>query len=175
MNLEQKKANVEDLKTLVTSSEAMILVSHSGLTVNETTRFRRELDNEGAGFRVVKNTLLAHAIQGSEWEFLGELLEGPVAIAFTKSDPAALAKTLVAFKKASQKIEVKGGSLGTKPIGEAEVKSLAALPPLETLKGMFLGTLAGVPKKFLGLLQAPGRDLVGVLKAREDQLNEQGN
>lgn len=175
MNLEQKQANVADLKELTASSEALILVTHSGLTMNETSRFRRNLDEEDAGFRIVKNTLFAHAIQGTEQEFLGELLNGPVAIAFTKTDPASLAKNLSAFIKATKKVTVLGGCLGSKPIGEVEVKSLASLPPLEILKGMFLGTLSGVPKKFLGLLQAPGRDFVGVLKARENQLSEQAN
>ncbi|NOZ02537.1 MAG: 50S ribosomal protein L10 [Deltaproteobacteria bacterium] len=175
MNIEQKKANVEELKEILASTEAMILVTSRGLTVNQTNGFRRDLDKEGAGYRVVKNSLFARAVQGSGREFLGEMLEGPLAIAYTKTDPATLAKTLAAFIKATKKVEIKGGCLGDKPIGEADIKLLAALPPLETLKGMFLGTLSGVPRKFLGLLQAPGRDFVGVLKARENQLNEQAN
>ena len=55
----------------------------------------------------------------------------------------------------------------------AHLKALAALPSADVLKGMLLGALVGVPKKFLGVLQAPARDFVGVLAARERQLAEQ--
>ena len=175
MRLEQKKAVVEDLRNVVSSAEALVLVEHSGLTVNETTAFRRELDKEGASFRVIKNTLFVRAVEGTGREFLAEGLAGPLALAYTGADPAAMAKVLTAFKKTSQRIEFKGGFLGDKRISADDVKALAALPPAETLKAMLLGALAGVPRKFLGTLQAPARDFVGVLKARENQLGEQGN
>jgi len=174
MNLERKKAVVEDLKTLVSSNDFLVLVSHGGLTVNETNEFRRELRGEGAGFRVIKNSLFSRALESSDRSSLDDLVEGPVAVAFTDSDPAFLAKVLSAFiKKTKNRIEVKGGFLGKKPIESGDVKALASLPPIEILKGKLLGTLVGVPQKLLGLLQAPGRGFVGLLKARENQLGDE--
>lgn len=174
MNIQQKQAVVEELKEIAASASAMVLLSHHGLTVEESTRYRREMESFGAKLRVVKNTLFSRAITGTPREFLAAHLQGPVAIAFTRGDPVALAKALVSVMKGHQKLAVKGGSLGSSPLTEAQVKALAALPPVETLKAMLLGTLAGVPRKFLGVLQAPARDFVGVLKARERRLSEVG-
>jgi large subunit ribosomal protein L10 len=172
MDRTQKSAVVEDLQTLLADAKAMVFLSQKGLTVDQSTQFRRALRKEGSSFRVIKNTLMARAIDGSPFAFLGTLLKGPIAVAYTKSDPVALAKALTAFLKGNQLVSMVGGSLGTRSITEADLKSLAALPAPEVLKSMLLGALVGVPKKFLGVLQAPARDFMGVLKARERQLGE---
>lgn len=174
MNFQQKEAVVEELMGIAASASAMVLLSHHGLTVEESTRIRREMASSGVGLKVVKNTLFLRAVAGTPREFLTEYLQGPVAIAFTRGDPVSLAKVLASTLKGNQKLAIKGGSLGSRPLTEADVKALAALPPAETLKAMLLGALAGVPRKFLGVLQASSRDLVGVLKARERQLSGEG-
>lgn len=172
MNLEQKQATVEDLKALVANAKAMVLLSQNGLTVEWTTGFRRALRKEGGAFRVIKNTLLARAVDGTALDFYKGWMKGPLAVAYTDGDPVSLAKALVAALKGNQKVTVVGGNLGNSQIDEAGLKALAALPPVEVVKGMLLGAMTGVPKKFLGVLQAPARDFVGVLAARERQLTE---
>ncbi len=174
MNIQQKQAVVEELKGIATAANALVLLSHQGLTVEESTRYRREMEAFGAALKVVKNTLFLRAIAGTNREFLKENLGGPVAVAFTRADPVGLAKALVGILKGTQKLAVKGGALGSKPMSEADLKALASLPPAETLRAMLLGALAGVPRKFLGVLQAPARDFLGVLAARERQLSEGG-
>lgn len=173
MNLEQKKAVVEDLKGIVESAKAMVLLTQSGLSVRDVTKFRAELRQEGAGLRVFKNTLLNRVVEDTGLAFISKWLTGPLAVAHTAKDPAAMAKVLTAFLKDHKNVVMVGGSLGVKPIAEANLKALANLPSAEVLKGMLLGTLVGVPKKLLGVFQAPGRDFVGVLAARQRQLEEQ--
>ncbi len=170
MDRDQKSSVVEDLKGLLAGAKAMVLLSQKGVKVDQSTPFRRSLRKEGASIRVIKNTLFARAIESTPYAFFGAMLKGPLALAYTEKDPVALAKALTAYLKGNQKVAVVGGALGNRPITEADLKALAALPSPEVLKGMFLGALVGVPKKFLGLLQAPARDFLGVLKARERQL-----
>jgi large subunit ribosomal protein L10 len=172
MDRNQKSAVVEDLKTLLAEAKAMVFLSQKGLTVDQSTQFRRALRKEGSSFRVIKNTMMARAIEGSPFGFLSGLLKGPLAVAYTKGDPVALAKALTAFLKGNQQVTMAGGSLGTRSITATDLKALASLPPPEVLKSMLLGTLVGVPKKFLGVLQAPARDFLGVLKARERQVGD---
>jgi large subunit ribosomal protein L10 len=174
MNLEQKQAAVEELKGVLTSAKAMVLLSANGLNMEVTTGVRRALRKDGAAYRVIKNTLFNRAAEGTPWAFLTATLKGPLAVAYTDQDPAAFAKALTTLLKGvSAKVKVVGGALGTSPMDEAQLKALAALPSAEVLKAMLLGAFTGVPKKFLGLLQAPARDFLGVLKAREAQLGEQ--
>jgi large subunit ribosomal protein L10 len=174
MNLEQKKAAVEDLKGLLQSAQAMFLLSQNGLSMGITTQIRNALRKEGAGFRVVKNTMLARAVDGTPWAYFADWLKGPLAMAYTESDPVGLAKAMAAFLKTTKGIEMVGGAIGTRQASVKDMETLASLPAPDVIKGMLLGAMTGVPKKFLGLLQAPARDFLGVLAARERQLGEQG-
>lgn len=173
MNLEQKKAAVAELTGILNSAKAMVLLAQNGLNMEMNTSMRRALRKDGGAFRVVKNTMFARAVEGTPWAFFADQLKGPLALAYTNEDPAAFAKSLTTLLKGVTKVKVVGGSLGISPMGEAQLKALAALPSADVLKGMLLGALVGVPKKFLGVLQAPARDFVGVLAARERQLAEQ--
>jgi large subunit ribosomal protein L10 len=173
MNLEQKKAEVEELKGILVNAKAMVLLSANGLNMEATTGLRRALRKENGAFRVIKNTLFNRAADGTPWQFLGASLKGPLAVAYTEKDPAAFAKALTALLKGMARVKVVGGALGTRTMDEAGLKALASLPPADVLQAMLLGAFTGVPRKFLGLLQAPARDFMGVLKARERQLEEQ--
>ena len=170
MNLEQKKSSVEELKGLMDSALATVMLSQNGLTVGEVTEFRRALRVSGARLKVFKNTLLLRAIKGTPYESIYKTLKGPLTVAYTTKDPAGMAKAVVEFVKGRKSIAVVGGSLGDKSMDEAQLKALSELPPIEVLRGALLGTLVGVPQKLLGIFQAPGRDMVGVLAARERQL-----
>jgi large subunit ribosomal protein L10 len=174
MNLEQKKQSVDELKDLMDSARATVMLSHSGLTVEEVTEFRRALRAYGSGLKVFKNTLLERAIAGTPYEVIyKDALKGPLAVAHTTTDAAGMAKAVVAFVKGRKNITVIGGSLGEGRMNESQLKALSELPSIEVLRGTLLGALVGVPKKLLGIFQAPGRDMVGVLAARERQLGEQ--
>ena len=170
MNLEQKKSSVEELKALMDSAQATVMLSQNGLTVGEVTEFRRALRASGAKLKVFKNTLLRLAIKGTPYEGIYKTLKGPLAVAYTTKDPAGMAKAIVEFVKGRKGIAVVGGSLGDTGMDEAQMKALSELPPIEVLRGALLGTLVGVPQKLLGIFQAPGRDMVGVLAAREREL-----
>jgi len=174
MNLEQKKAAVADLVELLNKAQAWFLLSQKGLDMPTITQARADLRKEGAHLKVIKNTMMARAVEGTPWEFVNDWLSGPLAIAHTESDPVGLAKALAAFIKANNKVEVIGGALGEKQTSAADLTKMASLPSPDVIKGLLLGAMTGVPKKFLGVLQAPARDFMGVLMARERQLSEQG-
>ncbi len=170
MNLEQKKSSVEELKALMDSAQATVMLSQNGLTVGEVTEFRRALRASGAKLKVFKNTLLRLAIKGTPYEGIYKNLKGPLAVAYTTKDAAGMAKAVVEFVKGRKSVAVVGGSLGASGMDEVQLKALSELPPIEVLRGALLGTLVGVPQKLLGIFQAPGRDMVGVLAAREREL-----
>ena len=176
MNLEQKKSSVEELKDLMDSAKATVMLSQNGLTVGEVTEFRRALRGSGAKLKVFKNTLLRRAIEGTPYEGIYKgSLKGPLAVAYTTGDAAGMAKAVVEFTKNRKSIAVIGGSLGDRMMDQAQMKALSELPPVEVLRASLLGALVGVPQKLLGVFQAPGRDMVGVLAARERQLGGQAD
>lgn len=174
MDIETKKSVVEEYKRIGETATAIVLLSHNALTVEESTRIRRDLEGFGARMRVLKNTLFARAVAGTPLNFLAAKLTGPLAAVYTTGDPVGLAKGTVGVLKTNQKLGYAAGALGQRPLTEEELKVLATLPPLQNVRAMFVGALAAVPGKFLGVLQAPARDFLGVLKARARALSGEG-
>jgi large subunit ribosomal protein L10 len=153
----------------------MIVADYRGLTVTEIDELRTKLLEHGARFSVVKNTLTRRAAESAGIDALLALLEGPTAIAFLESegDPVAVAKALDDAAKA-EVLVIKGGLLDGAEIAADDVKRLAKLPPVDTLRAQLVGALAGSLTTVVGLFAAPMRDLVGVIDARIRQLEEQG-
>src|SRR5262245_22189253 len=95
----EKETELNQLEGVFKGADAAILLDYKGINVPQVTELRRELRKAKAGYRVVKNTLARRALKGTTFESLTTHFEGTVAVAFTETDPVALAKTLTAFMK----------------------------------------------------------------------------
>jgi large subunit ribosomal protein L10 len=170
-----KERVVAELAERLRESDTLIVADYRGLTMSEIDGVRTELLKHGARFSVVKNTLTKRAAEEAGVNSLVELLEGPTAIAFVlEGDMVAVAKSLNDTARQTRVLTLKGGILQGQPVGADEVQRLAALPPMNVLQGQVLGAVVGPLNAIVGLFTAPLRDLVGVLDARIQQLQEQG-
>jgi large subunit ribosomal protein L10 len=135
------------------------------------------LIEHGARFSVVKNTLTRRAAEAAGSDTLLALLEGPTAIAFLESDgdPVAVAKALVDAARETRVLEVRGGLLEGRPIEAAEIDALAKLPPLDALRSQVLAAVIGPVTGIVALFTAPLQDLYGLIDARIEQLEAQGD
>ena len=176
MHRSEKERVVAELADRLRSTETLIVADYRGLSVTDINKLRGELLEHGAKFTVVKNTLTKRAAEEAGADSLLALLEGPTAIAFleTDGDPVAVAKALSAAARETKVLEIRGGILDGQEIGEADVKSLATLPPTDILRGQLVGAVAGPLMTVVGLFTAPLRDLVNVIDARIAQLEEHG-
>src|SRR3954452_5213025 len=123
----------------------LFVADYRGLSVTEIDDLRSKLIEHGARFTVVKNTLTKRAAEEAGADALLALLEGPSAIAFIEADGdmVAVAKALADSARTTKILAIRGGLLEGSPIGEEEVKNLAALPPLDVLRGQVLGAIIG--------------------------------
>jgi large subunit ribosomal protein L10 len=176
MHRTDKERVVAELVDRLRSTETLIVADYRGLSVTEINDLRGQLLEHGARFTVVKNTLTRRAAEEAGAEALLALLDGPTAIAFLESDgdPVAVAKALNTAARETKVLEIRGGILDGQQIGEAEVKSLATLPPTDVLRAQLVSAVSGPLITVVGLFTAPLRDLVNVLDARIKQLEEQG-
>src|SRR3954447_10709056 len=94
-----KVVELRSLEAAFKGSESAILVDYKGLNVPQVTDLRRQLRVAKASYKVVKNTLAKRALKGTSFEALDQHFAGTTAIAFTATDPVALAKTLTTFMK----------------------------------------------------------------------------
>lgn len=171
-----KERLVAELADRLKNTQTLIVADYRGLSVTEIDDLRGKLLEHGARFQVVKNTLTRRAAQEAGTDALLALLDGPTAIAFleTDGDPVAVAKALNDAARTTKVLQIRGGILDGATIDEAEVKSLATLPPADVLQAQVVSAVAGPLIMVVGLFTAPLRDLVNVLDARIKQLEEQG-
>jgi large subunit ribosomal protein L10 len=176
MQRTEKEKVVTELAERFRSTETLIVADYRGLSVTEINDLRGKLLEHGARFRVVKNTLTRRAAEEAGAEGLLALVDGPTAIAFLESDgdPVAVAKALSTAARETKVLAIRGGILDGQQIGEAEVMSLATLPPTDMLRGQLVSAVSGPLMTVVGLFAAPLRDLVNVIDARIKQLEEQG-
>ena len=165
MDRAQKQDAIEALKGVFTGAGAVVVTHYKGLTVAEMTDLRGRLRNEGASFKVVKNTLAQKALAGVAGEAGDALFKGPVGIAYGP-DPVSAAKVVTQYAKDNDKFKVIGGILDqTTILDQKAVSSLATLPSLDQLRGKIIGLIQAPATKIAGVLQAPAGQLARVFGA----------
>ena len=142
--LKEKQAYVAQLKEKIDGSVAGVLVDYKGINVADDTALRKELREAGVEYKVVKNTMLRLALQGTPYEGLSSALSNTTAFAVSKEDPIAAAKILNKFAEASKgQFSLKAGYMEGNVLDEAGVKAVATLPGRTELLCMLLSALNG--------------------------------
>jgi large subunit ribosomal protein L10 len=173
---EDKERVVAELTELLRTSPTLMVADYRGLTMPQIDELRGRLLEHGARFAVVKNTLTRRAAEAAGADALLALLEGPTAIAFLQSDgdSVAVAKALADSARETRVLAIRGGILDGRPVEAGDVEELAKLPPAEILRGQVLGAVTAPLMNIVALFSAPLQDLYGLLDARIEQLQAQG-
>lgn len=182
MNKTQKTDEIAKVKERFDASIAAVLVNFQGLDVATVSKLRRDFRKGGVEYKVVKNNLIRHALNGSAYQHaIGKLervgankthhasLRGMTGVAWCKEDPSAAAKVIVSFKKdggpKAAKLSVKAGLIGGEVRnGQWVEDEMSKLPGLKETQAMLLATLQAPAQQMVGVLSAPARNLVTVLQ-----------
>ena len=172
MDRTTKEQVVEDLRSEFDGVQTILVAEYRRLTVAKVVQLRKKLRESGVKYRVVKNTLAKLAIEGTDKEFLGKYLIGPMAIAWSASDPVAAAKVLSDFAKDNEALSIKAGYLTGQELDLAGIKALAELPSKDELRARFLSVLNAPASKFVTVLSQAQRDLLSVFAQYKEKLDE---
>ena len=154
LNLDSKKAVVEEVAVYAAKAYSAIAAEYRGLTVTELTELRKTARETGVYLRVVKNTLAKRAVAGTEFECMQSGLVGPLLIAFSMEDPGAAARLISNFSKTHDKLITKIVAIGGQSFGGSELARLASLPTRDQGIGMLMSVMKAPTEKFVRTLAA---------------------
>ena len=131
--LSEKQAYVADLKAKFESAVSGCVVAYGGINVENDTKLRKELRENGVEYAVVKNTMLKFAAQEVGFDGMFEHLHGTTALAIASDDVVAPAKILANFAKDHENFNIKTGFLDGAVVSVSKIEELAKLPSKEVL------------------------------------------
>lgn len=167
MKREEKEHIVTSLSSKLKEAVLVVVTDYRGLSVEKITQLRNELRRVSSEYRVVKNTLLKRASQGTPLEEIHGYLEGPTAIVISSGDPVAPVKVLVRFLKEYSELSIKAGYLEGKVLSADDTRELSTLPGRKELLARLVSLCAAPPVKLLSTLQAIPQQFIRVLHAIE--------
>ena len=178
MTREEKSQVIEDLTAKLANTNTVYLADISGLNAQTTSNLRRACFKAGVQLSVVKNTLLAKAMEASDKDF-GELptvLKGNTSM-MTAEAANAPAKLIKEFRKKSKDRPLLKGAFAEESIyiGDDQLESLVNIKSREELIGEIIGLLQSPAKNVVSALQSGGQTLSGIIVPEDGNSKYYGN
>ena len=136
-----KQAVIDEIKGKLEDAQSAVVIDYIGITVEEATQMRNKLRDADVDYTVYKNTLVKRAIEGTKFEELGQVLEGPSAFAISKDDATAPARVLAEVMKDLNKMSFKGGIVEDTYYDAEGMVKISRIPSREALIAKFMGSI----------------------------------
>lgn len=171
MTKEEKSRVIEDLTAQLSASNVVYVADISGLDAETTSNLRRACFKADIKLEVVKNTLLAKAMESVENNY-GELptvLKGNTAILIAENGNAP-AKVIKEFRKRSDKPVLKGAYIHEAVFtGDNQLDALVALKSKDEVIGEIIGLLQSPAKNVVSALKSGGSTIAGLVKTLSER------
>jgi len=171
MTREEKSQVIEDLTTQLTEGSIIYLADISGLDALSTSNLRRACFKANVKLAVVKNTLLAKAMERSDKDFgeLPETLKGNTSLMLSETGNAP-AKVIKEFRKTSDRPILKGAYVEEAIyVGDDQLESLVNIKSKEEVIGEIVTLLQSPAKNVISALKSGGSTLSGIVKTLSEK------
>lgn len=152
IKLEDKKAIVAEVNEAAKAALSAVVADARGVTVGAMTGLRKEARE--AYVKVVRNTLLKRAVEGTQFDVLNDVFKGPTLIAFSNEHPGAAARIFREFAKGQDKFEIKAAAFEGQFLAANQIDVLASLPTYDEAVSQLMSVIQGATSKLARTLAA---------------------
>jgi large subunit ribosomal protein L10 len=160
---EDKQKDVESLRKDLAELKNLFVTGYEKMRVNQDFELRKTVRDAGGKYRVVKNNLAEKASEGTASEQVLKGLRGMTSMAYTTSDPVALAKALTAYAKTNPSFTFKAGIVEGRAIDVKAINDLATMPSKEAIFAKLLFLINAPAQRLVTAMNAVGRNLAVVV------------
>ncbi|MDI2537238.1 50S ribosomal protein L10 [Pseudomonas aeruginosa] len=150
IKLEDKKAIVAEVNEAAKAALSAVVADARGVTVGAMTGLRKEAREAGVYVKVVRNTLLKRAVEGTQFD----VFKGPTLIAFSNEHPGAAARIFREFAKGQDKFEIKAAAFEGQFLAANQIDVLASLPTYDEAVSQLMSVIQGATSKLARTLAA---------------------
>ena len=169
-NRHLKAEKIKGLAEKIGRSKVCAFADYHGLSANQIADLRSKVKEAGGELLIAKNTLLARALQVSNFKFQISNLSGPTAAILAYQDEVIPFKATFEFVKTLGFPKFKFGFFGHDFLEKDKIENLAKIPSLDVLQAKVVGALSSPIYGFVSVLQANIRNLVWVLDQKAKKL-----
>jgi large subunit ribosomal protein L10 len=160
--IEDKKAIVAEVAEIAKQAKSVVVADARGTNAVSMTSLRKLCRDNNVDARIVRNTLLKRAVEGTEFECITDTLVGPSFIAFSMEHPGAAARLFKEFAQTNKEFNIKAAAFEGEFISAEQIDKLATLPTYEEAIAKLMATMK----------EAAAGKLVRTLAALGDKLKE---
>ena len=160
---EDKQKDLEALKKDLQESKNLFVTGYEKLRVDQDFELRKTVRAAGGKYRVIKNNIAEKAAEGTAAEEVLKNLRGMTSLAYTSTDPVALAKALTAYAKTNPTFTFKAGLVEGRAIDIKTINDLANMPSKEAIFAKLLFLINAPAQRLVTVMNAVGKDLAVVI------------
>lgn len=171
MTKEEKSLVIENLTAQLAENNVIYLTDLTGLNAEQTSALRRACFKANIKLAVVKNTLLAKAMEASDKDFgeLPSILKGNTSLMYAEVGNAP-AKLIKEFRKKSEKPVLKGAYIDAAVfIGDNQLDALSSIKSKDEVIGEIITLLQSPAKNVISALKSGGGKLAGIIKTLSEK------
>lgn len=169
-NRQLKREKIQELKRKVAEAKSVVFADYRGLTANQIGQLRNKIKDAGGEIIIAKNTLLALALQSTDYRLLTtDSLTGPTATVFSYQDELAPIREIAQGQKSAGLPKFKFGFLGKDLLDAEALANLAKIPSRDTLIVNLVGSVYAPLYGVVSVLGANIRNLLYVLDQKAKQ------
>jgi large subunit ribosomal protein L10 len=162
-NRDDKKKDFEELRKALEAANNVFVTGFEKMTVDQDFNLRKTVRGAGGKYKVVKNNIAEIASEGLASSNVLKGLKGMTSLAWTETDPVALAKALTTYAKTNPAFTFKAGLVEGRAINIKEIADLANMPPKEEIFAKLLYLINAPAQRLVTALGAVGRNLAVVI------------